>query len=622
MPTTQKSAPPPAIALVGRPNSGKSSLFNQITGGSAHVGNFPGVTVEILECEATLPRGERVKLYDLPGLYTLDPRLDISTDERIARDFLRARREAGERVVIVQVLDATHLALGLRLTRELAAQEPDVALLVAATQADMLESEGRVLDTSALSAALGAPVVLTSHQDARAREAIFAEVERLLDGEGARVDASFSPDELASRVLRQRSTSEKKLASRERTERLDRVLLHPVLGPALFVLIMGLLFASVFTIAEPATAACDVVLQALGDWLRPLLGEGKLASLVVDGMLGGVGTVMAFLPQIALLVMLLDLLEASGYLARAAFLVDRLFRAVGLGGKAFVPMLAAHACAVPAISATRVLRDSRERLTTILVLPLMTCSARLPVYTLMVSAFFGGGVLQKAAICTGLYVAGIASGLLVAAVLRKTATKGRALPLALEMPTYRAPMLKATLARGKREAIGFMRQAGTVILAMSMMLWALVSMPVREGDEPLIERSAAASVGRMLEPVTRPLGFDWRINIGLISSFGAREMMVGTLGVVFGVEGAEDEPQPLADKIREARAADGGPAYTSATAAALLAFFVIACQCMSTVSAIRRETQSWRWAAFVLAYTYGFAYVVAAITYNVVRWVS
>jgi ferrous iron transport protein B len=326
------------------------------------------------------------------------------------------------------------------------------------------------------------------------------------------------------------------------------------------------------------------------------------------------------LPQIVLLIAFLELLESTGYLARAAFLVDRLFRVSGLGGKAFVPLLTAHACAVPAIAATRVLRDPKERLTTILVIPLMTCSARLPVYTLIVAAFFGGGALKKSLVCTSLYVIGIAAGLVAAVVMRRTVTKGKGLPLALEMPTYRAPLLGVVLKRCQREAVDFIKKTGTVILAVSIILWALLSIPARAAStpgEPVIQRSVAAAVGKSLEPITRPLGFDWRINVGLIGAFGARELMVGTLGVIFGVEGAADEPAPLVDKIRLAEKADGTRAYSQATALSLLIFFVLACQCMSTLSAIRRETRSLKMPAFVLAYTYACAYVLSAIVFQV-----
>jgi ferrous iron transport protein B len=531
---------------------------------------------------------------------------------------------------------------------------------------DVLATEGRELDVAGLEAALGRPVVALCARDAGARGALLAAVERALAGAAAapaggdgppggaaaaRGDspprdaavgptpagggggggdgtsaAAWTPEALAARVLRRRPDADaSKRLSRERTEEVDAWLLHPVLGPLFFVGIMGGLFALVFLIADPTSAFLDARRLELGRWLEPRLGGGLLASLAVDGVLGGAGTVLAFVPQIVALIAAMEVLESSGYLARAAFLVDRLFRSFGLGGKAFVPLMTAHACAVPAVAATRVLHDPWERLTTILVIPLMTCSARLPVYSLIVAAFFGGGALAKGLVCTALYVAGVVTGLVVAVALRRGPTRGkrRALPLVLEMPTYRRPRAAALAARCAREARGFLSTVGTTIVVASVVLWALLKVPVgapAAGSTPT-ERSAAAAVGRALEPVTAPLGFDWRINVGLIGSFGARELMVGTLGVIFGIEGA-DEPQneaPLAEKIASARRPDGSPAYGRATAVSLLAFFVIACQCMSTLSAVRRETRSWRWPAFVLAYTYALAYVVAAVAHQIAR---
>ncbi len=606
------------IALVGRPNAGKSTLFNRLTGGSAHVGNFPGVTVDVLAGRVTMPSGGVAEIHDLPGLYQLDPGPGGSADERVAVDFLRARKVSGERLVVVQVLDATQLELHLRLTRQIEQVLPDSPLLLVVTQRDLLEQGGGKLDGEALGREVGATVVVVSQRDPDVRERVLGAVEKV-----ASTDRREVPDWNPTAAARAASVeaAHGPATAQARSERIDRVLLNPVLGPLLFLLIMGTSFAAVFLIADPAKTVFDAVLGKLVEVLRPHLGDGLVSSLVIDGVIGGVGTVLSFLPQIVVLIALMDVLEGSGYLARAAFLVDRVFRAVGLGGKSFVPLLTAHACAVPAISATRTLRDPRERLTTILVLPLMSCSARLPTYTLLVAAFFGGSALRKALICTGLYMAGIASGLLAALVMRRTVTRGRGLPLLLEMPSYRVPSASATLRRCGREALDFTRRAGTVILAVSVILWSLLKVPIGTvpAGEPAIEHSAAATVGRALEPVTRPLGFDWRINIGLIGAFGAREVMVSTLGVIFGVENAEDDSAPLSDKLRTLQKPDGSPVYTAATGASLLAFFVLACQCMSTLAAVHRQTRRWSMVALVLAYTYALAYVVSLVVYQVAR---
>ena len=399
------------------------------------------------------------------------------------------------------------------------------------------------------------------------------------------------------------------------------MLLHAVLGPLLFVGLMALVFAAVFLVADPMTSAFDALVGLARTGLGRALGEGLVASFLADGVLAGAGTVLASMPQIVILTVALELLEASGYLARGAFLVDRLLRVLGLSGRSFLPLLMGHACAIPAISATRVVRDPRERLTTILVLPLMTCSARLPTYALVLAAFFSGhSALFRACLFVGLYFSGIFAALIASFVLRRTATKGKSLPLVLEMPSYRVPQASVVARKAYRTARRFLRDVGTTIVIASAVLWTLLSIPMpgaeRAPDAPAIESSVAATIGRTIEPVTRPAGFDWRIDVGLIGSFGARELMVATMGVVYGVEGAEDEPAPLADKLREAKRPDGTPLYGVRTGLALLAFFVLACQCMSTVAAIRRETSSWRWPAFVLGYTYALGYAAAVLVYQ------
>ncbi|WP_437588877.1 ferrous iron transporter B [Sorangium sp. So ce1000] len=623
----------PLIALLGRPNSGKSSLFNRLTGGSAHVGNFPGITVDILTADVRIAGGAVATIADLPGLYSVEAVVDPATDEGVARRFLDRTGEGGQQRVVVQVLDATQLALGLRLTRELV--RSGLAPLVVATQRDVLEGEGRGLDLGALERAIGLPVLLVSARDPAARgvvlDAVAARLDAIASGAAKAPDAAAWDPDAVARAAYVEPPRRDAAAERRRTftARADAVLLHPVAGPVLFLGLMALLFAAVFLVATPATEMLDAAIGELGGLVSRALGGGLAASFVVDGLLGGAGTVLAFMPQIVILTIAMELLEASGYLARGAFLVDRLLQLMGLSGRAFLPLLMGHACAVPAVHATRILRDPRERLTAILVLPLMACSARIPTYALLLTTFFAAhGAWVQALLFVALYVAGIFSGLIASLVLRRTATRGRSLPMVLEMPAYRSPEPRLVLRKGAQAAWRFTRDVGTVILAVSAVLWVLLKVPMPGAAPPEppaaaaeaaatpLASSIAGSVGRALEPVTAPLGFDWRINVGLIGSFGAREVMVGTMGVIFGVEDADDEPTPLAEQIREARRPDGSLAYSTRTGLSLLAFFVLACQCMSTVAAIRRETKTWRWPAFVLAYSYVAAYVAALVVYQ------
>jgi ferrous iron transport protein B len=602
----------PTIALLGRPNSGKSSLYNRLTDGHARVGNYPGITVDVLESDLTLPSGEAVRVADLPGLYSVEASVGRDTDEALARTFLERVKSEGAPFLVLQVIDPTRLALGLRLTRELGAANVPVTL--ALTHADVLAAEGRAIDVALLEERLGAKVVLVDARSAAAKASLLAAIDDGLRLSGV-PSASFDPARLAAEVTIESGAPR----VRATTARLDAVLLHPIVGPFLFVGLMALVFAAVFLVADPVTGAFDALVAIARTWLDAQLGGGLLASFVADGMLAGTGTVLAFMPQIVILTVALELLEASGYLARGAFLVDRVLRLLGLSGRSFVPLLMGHACAVPAIQATRVVRDPRERLTTILVLPLMTCSARLPTYALVLATFFAGrSALFRSGLFVGLYFSGIFSALVASWVLRRTATRGKSLPLVLEMPAYRVPQASVVARKAYRASTRFLRDVGTIILVVSCCLWVLlkVPMPGSTAGSP-IERSIAGAIGRTLEPITRPAGFDWKIDIGLIGSFGARETMVATMGVVYGVEDAGDDAAPLAQKLREAKLPDGRPRYGVRTGLALLAFFVLACQCMSTVAAIRRETGSWRWPALVMAYTYALGYGVAVVVYQV-----
>ena len=569
------------VALAGRPNSGKSSLYNAITGGDAHVGNYPGITVDILEAHVTLPSGGRAIVADLPGFYSVEATVDKATDEGVARAFLDVIRADDRPLILVHVLDPTRLALGLRLTSELLRAK--IPLVVVLTHKDVLTAEGHTVDVPALSEAIGAPVVLVDARSRATKAAVLAAIEdRQREGDDTQGAGTFDPAQVARDVVQDVGEAGQ-LRRRRMTERLDAVLLHPVIGPGLFVGIMALVFAAVFLVADPASSAMDSLIGLARVKLSVLFGKNLFTSFLADGVLGGAGTVLAFMPQIVILTVALELLEASGYLARGAFLVDRLLRMLGLSGRSFLPLLMGHACAVPAIAATRIVRDPRERLTAILVIPLMTCSARLPTYGLVLATFFGHrSALFRAAIFVGLYFAGILSALVASLVLRRTATRGKSLPLVLEIPSYRVPQGRVVARKAAQASRRFLRDVGTVIVGVSAVLWVLLTVPMPGSSAPTgIERSVAATIGRSVEPITRPAGFDWRINVGLIGSFGAREVMVGTMGVIFGVENAADNPAPLTVRLREAKKADGTPVYSTSTGLALLAFFVLACQCMS-----------------------------------------
>jgi len=586
-----------SVALVGRPNAGKSSLYNAITGGHAKVGNFPGITVDVLESVAELPDGSRARVLDLPGVYSLGDDVDGDSDEGQARACIDRLRESGA-FVIAQVIDATQLALSLRLTKEIIARGLPTMLFV--TQRDVLEREGGALDAALLARELGVPVLAVSARDADVRARALDAIAKFEPRAG---NTTFDPAALASRVTTRKSSA-------NHTERADAILLHPIFGPMIFVAIMTALFSAVFLIADPATDAIGALIARASTAITRALGAHWWTSLVCDGALGGAGTVLAFLPQIVILTIALEIIDASGYLARGAFLVDRVLRLAGLGGKSFVPLLTAHACAVPAIAATRIVRDPKQRLRTLLVLPLMTCSARIPTYGLLIAAFFRHrSPVFQAAIFVCLYSAGILAAFFASLTLGKmleSRGSGRSLPLVLEMPAYRVPQARVVARMAWRSCTRFLREVGTVIVAASIALWALLKIPSSD-------HNIASAIGHALEPITRPLGFDWRINVGLIGSFGARELMVSTLGVTYGVEDHGKTSAPLAEKL----AAD--PAYTTATALALMAFFVLACQCMSTVAALRRETKGWKVPAFVLAYTYAAAYVASLVTYQVAR---
>ena len=625
------------VLLVGRPNSGKSSLFNVLTGGRAHVGNYPGITVDVLEAEVVLPSGQHAVIVDLPGLYVFSADADPQSDEGVARAYIeKARSEASAKqiVLLAQVVDSTNLAVGLSLTRQLRALGMPFVLL--ATQRDVLEGDGRTFDLAALQDAVGAPVAYVTGRGNSGVKDVFSAIERGVTVPAAAV-TNFDPRAIAAQVIRAPASvgAAQPLRLHRMTDSLDRWLMHPFVGPLAFVASMGTLFTALFMVADPASMAVESLIGLLSSGVTRVFGEGNIASFFNDGVLGGAGTVVQFLPQIVLLTVALELIEASGYLARCAYLVERLLRLAGLGGRSFVPLLMGHACAVPAISATRTIRDPRERLLTLLVLPLTTCSARIPAYALLISAFFPGlAAWGKAAMFLSLYALGLVGAGFASFVIGRVLSKRkRSLPFVLELPPYRAPQFNQVARVAWSSGLRFLRDVGTTIVAVSAVLWVFLNVPTVpakpgiNGQPPehasrteVMNQSIAAKVGRALEPVTAPLGFDWRINVGLIGSFGARELMVSTMGVIFGIEGdGKEDVAKLSNSIRTAQSPSGQRIYSAATGLSLMAFFIFACQCMSTVAALRRETRSWRWPAFVLAYSYVLAYVAAFVTYHAAR---
>ena len=601
------------VAVVGPPNSGKSTLFNRLTGLRQKVANYPGVTVEKRLGRARLSTGEVVLLVDLPGIYGLSPR---SEDERITRDVLTGQREDIPRPdAVILILDSTNL--GRHLTLAAPILSLGLPTLVALNMADDLKSRGGGLDTAALSKEIGAPVALISARRGHGIDRVV----RFLEGHPRPPERVELP--VISDVPQCRGWAAQ-LGARSRysapappiwTRRLDRVFLHPVAGPLVFLAVVIGVFQSIFTAAEPLMNAVDAAIGASGDWLASVLPESLLRSLLIDGIWGGVGSVIIFLPQILILFLFIGILEDSGYLARAALIADRTMAKAGLQGKSFIPLLSAYACAVPAILSARTIENSRDRLATIFVAPFMTCSARLPIYTLLIAAFvpqrplLGPFFGTRAATMLGLYVLGFVAALATAWVLKSSILKSSGTHFMLELPPYRLPTLQSLGLRLFDRSKVFLRRAGTVILVTTVVLWFLCTVPLQDGNPPPIGDSLAGIIGKTIEPVIEPLGFNWKIGIGLITSLAAREVIVATLGTIYGLEA--DESSLELQQALQAELTFGG-------AISLLIFFAFAMQCMSTVAVVRRETAGWKWALLQWVYMTGLAYVSALVAYQVI----
>ncbi|HLH19569.1 MAG TPA: ferrous iron transport protein B [Bryobacteraceae bacterium] len=608
------ATPARTVAVIGPPNSGKTTLFNRLTGLRQKVANFPGVTVEQHTGVAALPDGRTVQLIDLPGVYSLSPR---SEDEQIAHDVLTGQRaDTAKPEAVLLVLDSTNLGRHLMLAAPILAL--GLPTLVILNMADDLRKRGGKLDLDALAAELGAPVALVS---ARRGEGL-GQVHEFLAG----VMPKPAPKELPvlQDVPKCRAWAGKvsgQAAYRppippKWTRRLDAVFLHPVAGPAIFLVVVLAVFQTIFSIADPSKDAIDRLLQISGNWIAHVLPASPIRSLLLEGVWKGVGSVIAFLPQVLCLFLFIGILEDSGYLARAALIADRTMARVGLQGKSFIPLLSAYACAVPAIMSTRTIENKRDRIATILIAPFMTCSARLPVYALIIAAFIpnqplvGAFLSTRTAAMVGLYALGFAMAVATARVLKSSVLKSGRTPFLLEMPSYRWPTVQSIGLRLLDRSKVFLRRAGTVILLVTVLLWGMAKVPAHNGHAPEIADSLAGAVGRTIEPVIKPLGFNWKIGIGLITSLAARETIIATLGTIYGMEGDENSPGLQAALHHD---------LTPGGAFALLVFFAFAMQCISTIAVVRRETGGWKWPAFQFTYMSVAAYVGAFIAAHLIR---
>ena len=704
--TTREATRPLRVALVGNPNTGKTTLFNALTGLRQKVGNFAGVTVERTEGSFRAADGRKVSVLDLPGSYSLSAG---SPDEAIALEVLLGRgRDVPLPDVIVVVADAQHLERNLFLAGQVL--ELGRPVVVALNQVDAAQAAGVTIDVPELIHALGATVIPTvatrgegvEHLKRAVAQAAGhpvsgrrfvlppAVADALAPVEGALVRAGLPASAAGMEALRLLGvrTPESHLAGaaglaalvdgaraalraagvepgrleadlryawigevlagavtrapsrgRTLTSRLDAVALHPVWGWVVFLALMAVVFQGVFSVAPPLGDAIEAGVNWLGSALGTLLPPGDLRSLVVDGVIAGVGSVVVFLPQIALLFLFIGVLEDSGYMARAAFLMDRVMRRVGLHGKSFIPMLSGYACAVPGIMATRTVEHEQDRLATIMVVPLMSCSARLPVYTLLIGAFvpatavLGGVLTLQGVTMLFMYLLGTATALGAAALFKRTLLRGPVRPMILELPPYRRPSVRSLAVSVIGRSRLFLQRAGTVILALSVVLWAMATYPKTAPDPRLapaaqserqLERSTLGRIGHAIEPAVRPLGYDWKIGVSIAASFAAREVFVATMGTIYGVgdaNAADGDAGALRDRLRAERdARTGRPVYTPLVAVGLMVFYVYALMCMSTIAVTVRETgggvRGWRWAAISFGYMLALAYVAAFLVYQ------
>ena len=624
-PYVPPAAPPPegalrTVVLIGPPNSGKSTLFNRLTGLRQKVANFPGVTVEQrLGLMAGVGRDD-LTLIDLPGIYSLNP---YSEDARVSIDVLQGKMPGTPKPdAVLLVLDSLHL------TRQLMLAAPVLAVglptLILLNMTDLMESRGGEIDTLKLAKELGAPVAQISAVQGVGLEAVSLFLNQQTERQAAKpltlpvLGNAASTHSWAAQVSRR--TGYRAPLSAENTRKIDNVLLHRIWGPLLFLIVVVGVFEVVFSIGQPLSDGFGDLLARMGDLARPLLPAGWLQSLLLDGAWKGISSVLVFLPQILLLFLFIGILEDSGYLARAALIADRVMRTTGLNGKAFIPLLSGYACAVPAIMATRTIENKRDRFATILVTPFMTCSARLPVYMLLIAAFIPnvfylhGVIGLRTLVMLGLYLAGFVGAMTTAWLLKSSVLKSSETPFILELPQYRMPTLRSLSLRLVDRARIFLSQAGTIILCVTLALWVLAHLPIVHTaagvwTAPELAESLIGRLGHLIEPAIAPLGFNWKIGIGLLSSVLAREVMVSTMGTLYGADPSTQELH-----LQTALHHD----MTLGGALALMIFFAFAMQCTSTMAVVRRETNSWKWPALQFIYMLTLAYAAAFAVNHIV----
>ncbi len=606
------------VALVGNPNCGKTALFNLLTGSHQKVANYAGVTVERKEGSLLTPKGKRIRLLDLPGVYGLEAQ---TPDERVMLDVLLGKIAGEDRPeLIICVTDATNLRMNLRLA--LAVRRLGLPMILVLNMSDLAKRRGLHIDVNALSRELNMPVVETMGL----RRAGVTDLLKQLDEFVPSSAGAAPPSELASDHIAHDHAEVTRLlkligADLEPpitiTDRIDRIVLHPVIGVAILLATLFLVFQAVFAWAQPLMDGIEAAVLSLGTRLAGALPHGMFHSLVIDGIVAGVGSVLVFLPQIVILFFFILVLEESGYLPRAAFLLDRLMGGVGLSGRSFIPLLSSFACAIPGIMATRTIPDARDRLITILIAPLMTCSARLPVYALLIGAFIPnrevwGGFELQGLVLFGLYLLAVISALGVAFVLKRTVNKHHVQPLMMQLPTYHLPSIRNLAIELWQRVEIFLRRVGTIILALMIILWFLSSFPAAPENYPgpAIEYSLAGRIGSALAVVFAPIGFNWQISIALVPGLAAREVAVGALGTVYALGTTDsDVSGTLTGLIAQS--------WSLPTALSLIMWYVFAPQCLSTLATVKRETNSWRYPLIMAGYLFALAYVASFITYRI-----